>query len=211
MKPFGFFLGAAVVLLGLGLFDLLTPGSWASDFYTNKWISFTDLTLSAVMTLAGVLMVRVYGEARWIVASLTISFVVAVFYALYDLLYAVNDYFPDLWYYVEHYSFYLRMTAFWAAGILHITALLCVRSPDLRGPFRWLGLLGILGMGAVIVLTLFTIEHWPHPSFDNTLVLVSLPAQLISIRLNYRFWKGDLGRTAGWEKEVQTLGLKNVL
>lgn len=205
MKPFGFFLGAAVLLLGIVLYSLAIPDHWALGFKPDDWFNLLFLLLVSISALAGVYMVRIYQEAAWIRVALTLAFSATALMTLLSLALTLEPHLMEEWYYMRTVRSFVYVFSL-LTSIFTVAAMLNVQAKEIRTPFRWLGWLGILLILADFVMICFTLEHWPHPGVFNTMLLLAVPGRVISIWLNYRFWRGELGRTVGWEKEVETLG-----
>lgn len=205
MKPFGIFLGAAVLLLGILLYGILIPAHWAAGFRPGPWFTVTEYVLGTIVSLAGVYMVRIYMEEKWIRVALTLGFSAAASMTLYYLAMALHPNLIEEWYYLRAVRSMLYLFSL-LAGIFVVVGMLNVQAKEIRAPFRWLGRLGVLEICAGFMFQFYVVMHWPHPAIYNTMFLLAIPGRVISIWLNYRFWRGELGRTAGWEKEVATLG-----
>lgn len=203
MRPFGIFLGAAALTLGLTLYVIITPANWVTDYTPAPWVTTLDYVLATVLALAGVFMVRIYGEVAWITAAMTIAFSATALLTLFQVSTTFNPERMGKTHSLQIvrgivYVFYLL------SGIFAIIGMLCVKAREIRTPFRWLGRLSILEFLVGFGVQYYNSLHSAHLSI--LAYVVAVPGRVIATWLNYRFWRGDLGRTVGWEKEVETLG-----
>lgn len=206
MNPFAFFWGAQLSLLGLTVWSLLTPGAWGTGYVHQTWFFAALNVLTAIWVYANLFLARVFREARWIMAAITANlgiWLIGVGYWMVSLLY---PHFPEIGFLLRYYPGRLMYLLTYGAAIFEIAAFLKVRSDELRRPFRLMGWNFAASIVIGLVWRLAVIERWPHVNYYSLILTVHLPALLIGVRLAYRCWKGNLARTAGWEREVDTLG-----
>ncbi|HTJ14494.1 MAG TPA: hypothetical protein VL547_20790 [Dinghuibacter sp.] len=206
MKPFAVLCGAQLLLLGMTVRALLLPHAWGSGYVHEPWLLIVHSILTGVWVYSNLYMVRLLREPRWIVAALQLNLSVWAISIAEWLLTLLYRRFHEIGYLLRYYP---ARWIFWVTlgvAIFETVAFLRVSAPDIRRPFRQMGWNFAVSITVGLIWRLFALEHWPHPNYYSLIWTIHLPALLISIRLTYRFWRGDLARTAGWEREVETLG-----
>lgn len=206
MNPFAFFWMAQLLLLGLTVRALFLPGAWGSGYVHETWLLIVHSTLTAIWVYANLFLAKLFREERWIVAAITVTLALWLVNVGYWVLSLLYPHFHEIGLLIRYYPSRLMCWMAYGAAIFEITAFLKARSDELRRPFRQMGWNFAASIAIGLVWRLFVIEHWPHVNYYSLIWTVHLPALLISIRLCYRCWRGNLARTAGWEREVDTLG-----